>query len=259
MKARSVNLQELLMRRVDTESSGDGSLVWDAALVRPGLYVGSLRSALDIDNLAAHNITSVLTVAGQLVVELPTSVEHMQISIPDHPVADILEILPQAIPFLDKILLDPHRGERSILVHCASGISRSVSVCCAWLMFREGQTFSAALEQIRVVRPWAKPNAGFSSQLTVLSDFVNEAERGPGDGIESVVTAAREEYTRKLGGRTLMDNLLTQRTVANELHAAVDGTYNADNARTIFSAMMRRRCPALIPFSFHTLQKLRTR
>jgi hypothetical protein len=88
-------------------------------------------------------------------------------------------------------------------------------------MYRKGQHFSVALERVRPSRPWANPNVGFSSQLTVLSDHVSDAADA---SLEDIIAAAREEYSRKLGGRTLMDNLLTQRTVANELHAAVDGT-----------------------------------
>ncbi|KAL7574561.1 hypothetical protein ACA910_015911 [Epithemia clementina (nom. ined.)] len=54
-----------------------------------------------------------------------------------------------------------------VLVHCAFGISRSVSVCAAWLLSRPQPplTLNAALAQIRAVRPDAMPNMGFLANL----------------------------------------------------------------------------------------------
>ena len=45
-----------------------------------------------------------------------------------------------------------------ILVHCASGVSRSVATCCAWLMTRQGYMYQDALHLIRKNRPHANPN-----------------------------------------------------------------------------------------------------
>eukprot|EP00977_Amphora_coffeiformis_P024357 scaffold15612_cov105-Amphora_coffeaeformis.AAC.2 len=54
------------------------------------------------------------------------------------------------------------------LVHCAFGISRSVSICAAWLISRRQLTLSQALQQIRAVRPDAAPNMGFLASLRGL-------------------------------------------------------------------------------------------
>jgi predicted protein tyrosine phosphatase len=55
------------------------------------------------------------------------------------------------------------------LVHCALGISRSVALCAAYLLWkRHVDTLQAALTQIRAVRPQAAPNLGFIACLRAL-------------------------------------------------------------------------------------------
>ena len=53
-------------------------------------------------------------------------------------------------------------------MHCASGISRSVSVCMAWLMLRKKLSSEEALREVRKSRPQALPNHGFLQSLRLL-------------------------------------------------------------------------------------------
>ena len=72
---------------------------------------------------------------------------------------------------LDEVLcfMDDHSSsEHPLLVHCAFGVSRSVSVCAAWLISRQGLSLSKALDTIRVARPEASPNMGFIASLRAL-------------------------------------------------------------------------------------------
>ncbi|CAJ1936708.1 unnamed protein product [Cylindrotheca closterium] len=60
-----------------------------------------------------------------------------------------------------------------ILVHCAMGVSRSVTICAAWIMTRQRRSLQETMEIIRAVRPEAMPNMGFTASLRALeaSDF----------------------------------------------------------------------------------------
>jgi hypothetical protein len=49
-------------------------------------------------------------------------------------------------------------GER-VLVHCAAGMNRSATICCAVLVLLEGISAQNALERVRTRHPWARPDS----------------------------------------------------------------------------------------------------
>lgn len=54
---------------------------------------------------------------------------------------------------------------RRVLVHCAAGISRSATIVIAYLMQRDGLAFPEALQRVREVRPFVRPNSRFEAYL----------------------------------------------------------------------------------------------
>lgn len=230
-------LQEIMMRRSDESSDSESS--WDAGLVCENLYVGSLRAALDLQSLRSYNIGAILTVAGRLKTNVPSEIRHLIIDIADHPSADIIGILPIAFQFLDEQL-----RSGKVLVHCASGISRSVSVCCAWLMTRKAMSFDSACRTVRINRPRAAPNVGFYAQLSVLSSFLQSHDLANGAiDLEQV----RERYHALLGGDGITNIIFAQRTRANELHALTDSVEEA-----------MKHCFQLTDFNASTMQQWRS-
>ena len=53
----------------------------------------------------------------------------------------------------------------SALVHCSQGVSRSVALCIAYLMWRDGEGYDDAFARVKAVRGVANPNMGFACQL----------------------------------------------------------------------------------------------
>jgi protein-tyrosine phosphatase len=214
----SQSLQLLMMQRCEglVEDS-----CWDAGLVVPGLYVGSLSAALDIDNLRHHGINRVLTFANHLKISLPSDIDHLKVDIIDQPQSDLLRELPVAFQFIDTGInkrsssMEDRESKseymKSTLVHCASGVSRSVALCCAWLMCRRGLRFKDALDMIRRHRSVANPNIGFKAQLSILE----EAD------VNLDVESARSTYIQRYRG-DITNIIRKQRESANELHAGVD-------------------------------------
>lgn len=196
-----------------TNYKGDGE--WDAGeiVASPnGLFVGSLQSALDVENLIKHNITHVLTPAAKLKLwkENP-GVQHFQIDIADHPAASLFKIMPQCLEFLDNCFAQENTN---CLVHCASGVSRSVGICMAYLMLRKNLSFDEALAKIRVNRRRGNPNAGFKTQLITLQEYNGDIKK------------AEEIYKETFKTKGVMQVIIEQRTVANDIHAKVDEIEN---------------------------------
>ena len=67
-------------------------------------------------------------------------------------------------PFLEKSFHTIHnhiKNKESVLVACTAGISRSASLCIAYLIRAHGYTYQEAFEKVKSARPFIKPNSGF--------------------------------------------------------------------------------------------------
>lgn len=199
-------LQEIMIQR-----TYENDKEWDCGEIYPNIYLGSLQAALDETNIRKYNIRGILTVANQLKVEVPEGIQYLQINIADHPCSNILEIIDQSLEFIDSIILNDDR----ILVHCASGVSRSASVCCAWLMIRKNLSFEESIELVRQNRPRANPNLGFRQQLNFLEKHHN------------ILPAALHEYNSVYGEINILDVIRQQRDEVNRIHTEVDSIENA--------------------------------
>ncbi|GLB42290.1 putative dual specificity phosphatase, catalytic domain [Lyophyllum shimeji] len=141
--------------------------------VVPGLWIGDLPSALDVENLRAHGIYSILSVMrGRLTIK-ETFIQH-QVLLDDTEHEDILRHLLPSIHFI-QAELDKGRG---VLVHCQAGVSRSATVVAAYLMYSKNLDTEAALEMIRNVRPHIEPNENFLRQLEIFHQAQFKITRG---------------------------------------------------------------------------------
>lgn len=66
---------------------------------------------------------------------------------------DVPEIVAETSWVIDRL-----RAGQRVLVHCSAGFNRSVTVCCAALIFLEKLSAQAALERVRQHHPWARPD-----------------------------------------------------------------------------------------------------
>jgi len=92
-------------------------------------------------------------------------IKYHQCGVPDTVDADIAGAGASSLRFMESSFEDPNA---CVLVHCASGVSRSVTIVIHYLMRKEGMAFQAALDRIRAVHPAALPNSGFLNQLEAL-------------------------------------------------------------------------------------------
>jgi hypothetical protein len=137
----------------------------------PWLFVGSLAAAEDGNWLAGAAVQRVLTVAARLGVHVADDIAHCEIRVDDHPSANLLAAFPEAFTFIDAAeaaasaaLCAGAVKPPSLLVHCASGVSRSVGTVVGWLIARRGLSLVDALALVRTARPQGNPNVGFTLQ-----------------------------------------------------------------------------------------------
>ncbi|KAI0002579.1 hypothetical protein BJV74DRAFT_765196 [Russula compacta] len=131
--------------------------------VLPGLWIGDLHSATDVNALRTNGILSILT-AMRGSFSIPETFIRRQIPLDDVEEADVLQHLIPSITFI-QAELDKDRG---VLVHCQAGTSRSATVAAAYIMYSQDVDTSTAIDLIRKVRPNINPNAGFMAQLEIF-------------------------------------------------------------------------------------------
>ncbi|KAG9028177.1 hypothetical protein FS837_003966 [Tulasnella sp. UAMH 9824] len=134
--------------------------------IAENLWLSGLHAALHKETLQQNNIGYVLTVMrGDITLPIPY-LTHYQIELDDSELDDLLVHLPPAIAFIDAA----RKSGKGVLVHCFAGMSRSVSVVIAYLMYSQKLDLSTALKFVQEKRPIAWPNDSFMKQLQLFHD-----------------------------------------------------------------------------------------
>jgi protein-tyrosine phosphatase len=138
--------------------------------VLTGLYVGSIDALKNKDLLLKYRIGAVVTALhrdtySDEMLKLPSTIAHMRVSIHDHPDEPIEDYFEEVADFIHY-----HRTTNgvNVLVHCAAGVSRSVSFIVYYMLkyvASEYRSVKDALAKVRENRPWVKPNKGFKKKL----------------------------------------------------------------------------------------------
>lgn len=135
------------------------------ACIIPGIYLGS-QDSVSPSNFEEYQITHVLSVG----IETPlTSSDKLNVQCYFLPCLDLPEtelnlVLEQAFAIMNPIR---EKGGR-VLVHCNAGVSRSSTLCIAYLMRMEGMTFERAFQLVKSKRECIRPNDGFLKQLKMF-------------------------------------------------------------------------------------------
>ncbi|KAK1892273.1 Dual specificity protein phosphatase 18 [Dissostichus eleginoides] len=126
------------------------------------LYLSNGRAANDSSQVIRCNITCIVNVTEtKSRCPLHRGVEYIHIPLPDSPASALGEHFDDVS---DKIQLTAELGGRT-LVHCNAGVSRSASLCMAYLMKHRGESLRGAHSWVRSCRPVVRPNNGFWKQL----------------------------------------------------------------------------------------------
>lgn len=160
------------------------SILRQASLITPRIYLSGLHTARNKDELTNLEITHVISVIERQPT-LPTSItpeQTLHIPIADQQDVDILIHLETTTNFIssalaqnetNKVLVSANRASFWPLlnltvaqkVHCQQGISRSATVVCAYLVATTAMSASESIAHVKELRRVVSPNDGFRAQL----------------------------------------------------------------------------------------------
>lgn len=92
-------------------------------------------------------------------------VDYKFIHLLDMPNEPILSngLLEESLKYID----DGVNNEEGVVVHCLAAVSRSVTICAAFLMYKNQWKMEKAIKMVESVRKTIGPNSGFLSQLKI--------------------------------------------------------------------------------------------
>lgn len=143
------------------------------SLVLKNLYIGNLSDANSCEFIQKNNINLIINCCAQCNVYVckgGITVYHINYYDDERQNLFLNGALVSILKIIDNHLLNNLGG---VLVHCYAGVSRSVSVVIAYLIWKYNMSYNDALNYIRSSRPIANPNPGFAIQLINFSRLKN--------------------------------------------------------------------------------------
>nr|XP_033771870.1 dual specificity protein phosphatase 4 [Geotrypetes seraphini] len=129
--------------------------------ILPFLFLGSAYHAARRDMLDMLRITALLNVSPDCPNHFEGHYQYKCIPVEDNHKADISSWFMEAIEYIDSI----KNCHGRVLVHCQAGISRSATICLAYLMMKKRVKLEEAFDFVKQRRSIISPNFSFMGQL----------------------------------------------------------------------------------------------
>ena len=132
------------------------------ASVAPNIYL-SAATALDPLTLERLGLSLLINVTTHLPLLPLEGVETVRVAVKDDAKSGN-NLLPHFEGLTSRIRQEVNIGG-VVLIHCAAGVSRSPTICLAYMIRYHGFTLKQAWKHLSTVRPWIRPNRAFMDQL----------------------------------------------------------------------------------------------
>ena len=133
----------------------------------PGLFLGSQDAAVNIEGLKQKNVTHILNVATGIPDAFPSLYTYCNVPLLDSDdsssVVALESALQRCFDFIESAFAQQPPG--SVLCHCNAGVSRSASVCLAYMMKKSSLSYDDAFRLLKQSKPDIRPNDGFRDFL----------------------------------------------------------------------------------------------
>lgn len=144
------------------------------SMILENLYLGSINFATDnrfLDDKKIFAIVSVMEDSHPFS-NKAINMRFHHIPIQDRFSVNIIEYINECNDFIKNC----HKDGLNVYVHCAMGISRSISFVIAFLMETMNMKFDDAFKFVKQRRPQAEPNFGFHYQLLSYEKILNDKQ-----------------------------------------------------------------------------------
>ena len=141
----------------------EGTLKIEGSLISDRILVGGREDSQNLEYLQSMGITHILNVSSQLPNAFPKDIIYYKLMIDDDPQFPIAKFFACASSFIERV----ERCKGRVLVHCISGVSRSVTLVLAHLMIKHKFTLKEAYRHVKHYRPYIVPNPGFKMALAM--------------------------------------------------------------------------------------------
>ena len=128
------------------------------------VYLGNILNSSNYEQLKDYNIDVIFNMTAEHACYFPGEFEYHQLSISDLKNASLGSEFDKMVDILDTVITN----QRTVLVHCHHGRSRSVSLIIGYLMKHHDMTFNEAYNLVKTKKPIIGLNVDFKSQLINL-------------------------------------------------------------------------------------------
>ncbi|EPQ19110.1 Dual specificity protein phosphatase 18 [Myotis brandtii] len=125
------------------------------------LYIGNAKAANNRHLLSSNRITAVISMSAEIFSTFIEDILYLKVPVTDSPSTRIGDFFDIIADYIHSVELRQGRT----LVHCHAGISRSATVCIAFLMKYRSLSLLEAHTWTKACRPIIRPNMGFWEQL----------------------------------------------------------------------------------------------
>jgi len=153
----------------------------------PGLYLSGMAALQgDSKQLQEKGISAVLSLTDFNIGHLPSCVDlHKHVNVADSLSATLSPHFKPCADWIHKAIT----SGKKVMVHCVAGVSRSASICIAYLMLHHGYSTEEGRAHVKKKRPCTRPNESFIKQL---QEFENTVPKSTGQGSVDSLLAPRE-------------------------------------------------------------------
>ncbi|KAL4488345.1 hypothetical protein ABPG72_019195 [Tetrahymena utriculariae] len=130
------------------------------------LYLGNEDASTIKEELIKRNITHILIAGSGMRKCFEKDFTYMQINVEDSNYWDIAKHFESAFNFIEE--------GKSVLVHCAAGVSRSATIVISYIMRKQNKSYEEAFKQVKHIRYIIRPNKGFTKQLQEYEKILNQ-------------------------------------------------------------------------------------